>query len=243
MADQRVRPAAPLVLRLLQWSIGVVVLALATAVVYVLASGILIPHAPRTMVERQLATFEADVTADPKVPVAWAKYIDVLTYAGQYADAERTIERALKAVPKDQSGIIELSRVRLLFAQGRLDQALTASRVALSAIDKSVDVETKRLTDKGVTKSGIANMHLGDKERAAIYVMRARIYRERGAWSDVVDDATKALKLDPLAADVLTLRGMAYAKIGDVAAARKDLEAASKYGYAPAVEALKGLGR
>lgn len=225
------------------WAIAIVILAVLTGFAYAAASGVLQPHSPRTAVENATATLEQDIETTPGDPEAWADYIGVLTYAERYPEAAQAVDDAYGSVAASMTVPVQIAELELLFAQGEHDKVLELSEAALTSIDDTVELEKASLLEEDIDPAAIADMALGASERVSVHVVRAKVYREREQWDLVIEEMTSALEQDPLAADVLTLRGIAYAASGDEQAARADFEQALQFGHEPAREELDKLER
>ena len=222
------------IVRLLGWAIALAILAIVAGFAYVVASGVLQPHSPRTAMENATQSLEQDLKVDPGNPETWAEYISVLTYAERYSEATTAVEDAFESVDASMTVPIEVAELELLFVQGEYDAVLDMSDGVLKSIEAGVVFEKETLKNKDVGPSAIADLSIGATERISVHVVRAKVYRAREQWELVIVEADKALAEDPLAADILTLRGIAHAALGDEAAARADLEKALEFGHEPA---------
>ncbi len=227
--------------RALTWAIAVVILAVLTGFVYVAVSGVLQPHSPRTAVENATLTLEQDLKATPEDPKIWAEYINVLTYAERFPEATQAVEDAFASVEASMTVPVQIAEINLQFAMEEFDTVLELSEAALVSIDETVELEREALLEKDIAEAAIDDMSLGASERVSVRVVRAQVYREREQWDLVIAETTSALEQDPLAADVMTLRGIAYAAQGDEEAARADFEKALEFGHLPAREELDKL--
>ena len=213
--------------RILGWTIAVVIIAILTGFVYVAASGISQPHSPRTMFESTTQTLESELAATPGDSAIWVEYVQVLTDYGRYSEAERAVQDAYDSVTESRVLPIKIVELRLLLAEGAYDELIALSDDVLILVDEIAALETDELLKKGLSPEAIEGMSVGSSERSSIYVLRARAYREQEQWDLVVDESTKALNEDALAADVFTLRGIAYLALGDEESARADFESLS----------------
>lgn len=229
--------------RVLTWAVAIVILAVLTGFAYVAASGVLQPHSPRTAVENATLTLEQDLESAPEDPEVWADYIGVLTYAERFTEASAAVEDAYASVTASMTVPVQLAELGLLYAQGEHDRVLDLSDGVLADIDATVELERASLLDEDIDPAAIEDMSLGATERVTVYVLRAKVYRDLDQWDDVIAETTRALEQDPLAADIMTLRGIAYAASGDEAAARSDFEKALEFGHEPAAEELDKLER
>lgn len=229
--------------RNLGWMIAIVIILILTGFVYVALSGVLQPHSPRTAVESAMQTFDRELEETPGDPTMWAEYIEVLTAAGRYSEAAQAVEDSLESVSASSTALIRIAELSLLFEQEEYDRVLERSEGALSSIEDAIAEELSVLGDKDMSDEALEDMMLGSNERASVYVVRAKVFRQKGQWDLVIDEASKAIAEEPLAADILVLRGIAYVEIGDVDAARSDFERALDFDFEPAREELDKLER
>ena len=73
----------------------------------------------------------------------------------------------------------------------------------------------------------------------SVRLLRANIYSEEELFESAIADYTYILATEPDNGGVLYQRGLAYANSGDQTQACRDLQAASFYGYTPALARLK----
>lgn len=201
-------------------------------------------QAPRTIVESKLAQYEAQIKADPGSVEPRLEYAKVLIYAGDYAAAKRAIEDGRAALAEGRSPAeFMLLEVHMLVAQEQYGEALALSESLLEEYPK-FEVEAKQdLVDKGVTQGAFERLKPGQEILLEIHILRARILAATGEWESVVEETTKALAVDPNAADVLTLRGNAYFELGNTDLARADYERALQFEFEPAAAALEELDK
>jgi tetratricopeptide (TPR) repeat protein len=194
-------------------------------------------NAPRTRIEKEIATLEDAVKTYPKSQDAWFDYSAVLIDTKQYARAEKVLDRADLAT--DDPPIFDVQRARILFAQGRYEKAVedaTKARTEEYALEKkkvaAANKKGYKTTVQGYVDETVIN--------ASLLIAQAEI--ELGDIDSAIAAYTAALGEEPKMADVLAMRGDMYEKADRFEEAAKDYRAALKY-VTDLEAAKKGLAR
>lgn len=218
--------------------VSVVVLVL-TLGLWIVATGIFNPPAPRTYHERQLDLLEQVVKKKPKVAKAWADWVRALTAAKQYSSAERVLARGEKAVGKDTPEL-NLERGRLLMARGKMKDAETQLAKALKITSDVRKKELDRMQALGILPN--PRLIKGDVMRE-ITSLQGDLYASEKKWPEAVKAYGLALFEDPQAADLLVKRGAVYIEMDEPKKAKADFDAALKFvpDFAPALTGLERL--
>lgn len=97
-------------------------------------------------------------------------------------------------------------------------------------------------------KASLADAKRSDEADIAARVLLAWIAIDQGRWQAAIEDLDRALTADPVQPVLLSLRGLAYANLGDAEASGRDFKTAHKHGLGvPGIhrrnaEALIALG-
>lgn len=227
---------------LLKIAITVVVVVILTGILYALASGFGKQRAPRTAAERQLQFAESTLETNKRDAQAWTDYINALNLAGRYSEAARAYEDAIRSVPESEPvAYVKVAYARVLLAQKNTDEGLEQAQAALKTAEADRKRLQKKLVDEGVKTVSASYQQTGLGPVVEAQVLIASIYREQGRWQDVIEMSSKTLKVDPIASDVLLVRGRAYVETGDIDKARADFEQALKFGETAAQAELDKL--
>lgn len=227
---------------LLKIAITVVVVVILTGILYALASGFGKQRAPRTAAERQLQFAESTLETNKRDAQAWTDYINALNLAGRYSEAARAYEDAIRSVPESEPvAYVKVAYARVLLAQKNTDEGLEQAQAALKTAEADRKRLQKKLVDEGVKTVSASYQQTGLGPVVEAQVLIASIYREQGRWQDVIEMSSKTLKVDPIASDVLLVRGRAYVETGDIDKALADFEQALKFGETAAQAELDKL--
>lgn len=242
MARKAARKKGDRTVQFLAGAIFVTVLVALTAVLYLVASGLMKPHAPRTIVERQIQFAESTLEKTPGSAQAWTDLIDAYNYSSQYSDAKRAFNNGLKSVTESESPApLYVAYARTLAHKKDFDEAIKVADKAIKVAETWRKKYIAGLAEKGVTKTSINAQRTGQGPIIDALMVKAAVYRERKEWSKVVDMMNQTIKMAPMAADHLTLRGIAQLELGNEKKARADFEQAAEYGFEPAKAELKKL--
>lgn len=227
------RSADPVVKRLGLLALLLVVVWL-SGVVTALLTGVLSSDAPRTGVERALGVYEAQIEAGAMTAEKWADYINILTNAGQYGQAQQTIEAALAAVPESAS-LIMLEQARLHVARGDFEAGIVAAEDTIAAARVELDALKAEAAKKGVP---FPQERLEQEEDAVL--LTAEVHEELGDTARAIDSYTTFLGYQPTAANIYVRRGDVRAEAGDTSGAETDYREALRF-VADDPAALAGL--
>ncbi|PKQ37311.1 MAG: hypothetical protein CVT59_08725 [Actinobacteria bacterium HGW-Actinobacteria-1] len=214
-------------------AILVTIIVILAAVAVIVLYGLNMSRAPRTAVERALATAEVATRQQPGVASNWVDLTYAYIASGRYADARRA--SASGKVVGDLPAFY-IADAFILEKQGNLTEAIAGYEAAKQKAISYHDELVSAAAAKGVIYSAL-NEDLAD---AAIY--KARLLVETGDAASAVQEYDIALKIDPQMADVLVERAGARETIGDVTGARADYTAALRF-IPDLQEAIDGLER
>ena len=219
---------------------SVVIVALASAI-WALASGMLRPGLPRTALEAKLTLASEVAATNPSSARAWADYIDALVQTHQYRKAAAVLDQARGSITEDGVSYLNNSELKLLFAQGRYEDVITTAEEAIKQDDALRAKKAAELAKRGITS---AEQSVDTANVTEAWLLKAKAQGSLGQWEGAVESLTKALVFDPTAADMLTMRGQAYAKLGKNQSARADFEKALEYipDWEAARQGLEALG-
>ncbi|KAF0208446.1 MAG: hypothetical protein FD171_929 [Actinobacteria bacterium] len=210
-------------------TIIVILAVVATIVLY----GLEVSKAPRTVVERAVATAETATQEQPKVAQSWVDLTYAYVAADRYADA-----RSASANGKRVANLpaFYMADAYMLEKQGKMAEAIAAYEAAKKRAIEYYDERVKAASAKGATYVA-SNSELAD---AAIF--KARLLAKQGEGAAALEEYAIALKVDPRMADVLVEQADVKAALGDLAGARADYNAALRF-IPDMPEALKGLAK
>lgn len=227
-AEQSADPVASILLRV---ALALIITALATTAVMVLVvKGR--QNAPRSVAERDVATWEAAVLQTPNSAVAWAKLSYAYSSAERYSEAVKTAERG-REVTGDSS--LYLPEADALRAARRYREAIAAYDNAEKALTESEASAKMELQSKDIY------VQLGDESEALVYYGRGVSEERLGELDAAIKDLRKAVGVAPEAAYMSVELGDALLEDGDRAGARTAYKDALKYvpDYAEALAGLK----
>lgn len=208
--------------KVLLYAVLTAVILVLVALGYLVYAVVVRPSVPRTSLERQVLALERIVKVQPANGKAWADYAGALIEAGRFSNADQAISEGLRM--SERKAPVLVQRARLEQLRGRDDEALKTAAEAIK--------EAKGARDRGMAearKKGLTAPPASSPEIVAAELLRAEIQTKRGRLEEAIGSYTIALEESPMLADVLALRGSAYAKLGKNAAARADFLASLKY--------------
>lgn len=215
----RVSEADPL-LRKVVLGIFVMLVAILTLALYLLAAGVVWHPAPRTAVERRIDMLALETEQQPRVAKGWGDYAHALIVAKQYDRAAKVIKDGSLAVGSDAPEVL-LQVGYLAQARGRDAEALAAFKKTQESVAAFRKAELKRLARRNVSPD--PHVIKGDIMTEAA-TQRARMLAERKQWDDAIADYGVALAENPVDADVLVERARAYLASDQPEKAVADLE-------------------
>lgn len=219
-------------------AVAVLVLIL-TAGLWVAATGIVDPPAPRSYHERQIELLEVVVKQKPKAPRAWADYARAHIAARQYTQAGRVLDRG-EAVLGTKTPELTLERARLAVAKGDEDEGLKLVTKSL-AVTTALRKETiQEFAAKGVT---VDPRTVHKREMASAADLQGDLLAAKKQWPEAVKAFSTAVYEKPESADYLVKRGAVYIEMNDPEKARADFKRALLFvpGFEPALTGLKRI--
>ena len=210
--------------------IGTVFVALLIGAVagYAVLAGTFKRTVPRTAEEDALARTAAAIRANPVDGEAYATRAETLFRLGNAKDAYLVLDRAERAVGEQTPALLFVLRTRtmLLNAEERFAEAEEVGKRAMTASDDYLAEQGMQLAEKGVT--GISGTM---KTRLSIdtAIQLAGAYAGQKKWDNAVELYDYALRLDPLAGDILTMRGWVFLEMGEKEKAKADFEQTLEY--------------
>jgi tetratricopeptide (TPR) repeat protein len=220
--------------------LGVIALFL-VAVVSALVMGLLSPPtAPRTLLEKSLSVYGAQVKAGKADTATWAAYIGALIDANQLTEARTVLDKALKSVTSERSAIL-LQEARLEYALKDFPASVKAAEAARLDAEKQQAARLAELKVKGINEKP-ANV-LPPPWFPAVH-QKADALVQMGEDAQAIEAYSLYLTLSPADSTILVARGEVELKIGDASSAERDFRAALKYipDYQPALDALEKMG-
>ncbi len=205
--------------------VGVTILCL---LLYALIVGVFAPPAPRTLVESALLQAQAAVKKSPGNGQAWAALAGAQWASGDEAAAWATLENGRKKVKDNSIVVINLMNLRFLSAEGKDAEVVKKGDefIKAAALYRTKEIE------KAAAKSIRVPAELNDNSREIeMMTLKAASLGNLGKWKDAAKTLDFAIELDPLGADLLTMRGWARLRAGDKGGAKKDFQKA--LGYMP----------
>lgn len=227
------RSMDPLTSRLVVASgaIMVAILLLTAAFIYFARAG---QDVARTAVERDAIAARANVKATPKDPNAWIALASADIAARKYDEAAAAVA-TLESMTK--RSIVLLLKGDLAAARGDLGGARKYYELTIPQAkkDHEADVARANLQPASVRPS---------REMIEAYLALARIDMGAKDYRHAVENLQAALKVDPNAADTLTMLGDAQAGAGQKDAAIVSYKQALKFvpDYQAALDGLKRVG-
>jgi len=191
--------------------------------------------APRTAVERNIATFESAVEENPKDAEGYLKLAYAYIEGDRFGDARAIIERGqkIKKVPA-----FELALADMLREEGHYEDAIKAYSAAEVSERKKLDEMKKRAEKESITL-GQDNTRL-----VAILMGRGQAYEDSREWTKALADYKKCEQMMPLDVEILSAVGRAEMAMGNKAEAKDAFETALKYvpDHREAQQGLEQLG-
>ena len=210
----------------LKYGIAFVVVTILCVLVYALIVGVFSPPAPRTVVESSLLQAEAAVKKNAGNGQAWAALAGAQWASGNESEAWATLEQGRKKVKDGSIVVVNVMALRFLEAEGKNDELLKKSDEYIKAAALNRVKQLEEAAAKGIKTPAELNDNTNEIE---LLVLKATAQGNLGKWKDSVKSLNYAIELDPLGADLLTLRGWAKLRSGDKAGAKKDFQQALKY--------------
>jgi tetratricopeptide (TPR) repeat protein len=215
--------------RWLIWAVVAVLLILVSFIAYGWFSGSLgTPTAPRTAQEKSLAVTADAIRQNPTEGSAYSIRAETLFALGRKAEAYQVLDQGEAAVKGQNPALLYILRTRtaLLNSEGRYAEAEKVGLRAMTASDDYLAKQGLALAKKQVT--GLSG-NLQTQVSVDTAIQLAAAYMGQKKADKALELYNYALRIDPLAADVLTLRGFAYLTKGDKAKAKADFEQALSY--------------
>lgn len=235
-----VAPAPDPVANWLKFGILFLAVTALTAVLYALLVGVINPSSPRTAVEARLVVLRNAATSIPESGKARRDYIDALIVSGDMSEAKAQHAKAKKEIKETfEIAYVDLAELDILWAEKKYPEVVTKTTAMVKAEQKRRDDFYKE-RKKSKNIEGI-EVPVAPMVQMLTYQARANGAQEK--WTEAVKSLNAALKLDPLAADLLILRADAYIEAGQKDKAKKDFEKALEYipDFAPALAGLEAL--
>jgi len=187
--------------------------------------------APRTAVERNIATYESAVEENPKDAEGYLKLAYAYIEGDRFGDAREIIARGqkIKKVPA-----FELALADMMREEGRYEDAIKAYSAAEVSERKKLD-ELKKKAEKESITLGQDNTRL-----VAILMGRGQAYEDSREWTKALADYKKCEGMMPLDVEILSAVGRAEMAMGNKDKAKVAFETALKY-VPDHREAQKGL--
>lgn len=232
-------PASDPVTHWLLLALGAVVILWLAGVLSALAFGMLTPSkSPRTVTERNIALLQEQVQTGKAETIAWARYIDALTTAGQYSKARDVVNTALAQAKSDRSYI--------LAEQARLEFMTKDYSAAVSSADKAIaaaDAEYQAKIASNQAKQIAAGAVMPDSWGLGV-LTKSQAQAASGDKAAAIKTLDVYLAENATDSDVLVRRADLKAATGDTAGAQKDYRQALKYipDYKPALDGLAKIG-
>jgi tetratricopeptide (TPR) repeat protein len=220
--------------------LGIIALFL-TAVASALAFGFLSPpSAPRTLLERSLSVYSAQVKAGNADAATWAAYIGALVDAGQLTEARTVLNQALKSAQSDKSAIL-LQEARLEYSLKDYPASAKAAEAARIDAEKQQAAKLAELKAKGIKEK--PSSALPSSWLPAVH-QKADALVQMGENAQAIEAYSLYLRESPADSTILVARGEVELKSGDKASAERDFREALKYipDYQPALDALEQMG-
>lgn len=203
----------------------------ASLVFYVLS----MRDAPRTSVERQINADEVAARENPNDLENWARLALSYADAGRWSEALSTVERGRRL---RKAAILDLTEADILSLKGD-PSCIAAYDRAIKSGQAEHDAQAKLLREtKGVT-APVPNTLVSE----AMYGRTAALDKF-GRTDEAIQQALKALELDPSNADLHVLLAAMYRKSGHEESAAAEYRSALVYvpDLEPALEGLRELG-
>lgn len=217
----------------------VVLVLILTAGLWVAATGIVDPPAPRSYHERQIELLETVVKQKPKAPRAWADYARAYIAAEQYAQAGRVLDRGEAAVGT-KTPELTLERARLAVAKGDVEEGLKLVTKSLAVTTALRKTTMEEFAAKGVT---VDPRTVRKQEMASAADMQGDLFAAKKQWPEAAKAFSIAVYEKPESADYLVKRGAVYIEMNELKKARADFDQALLFvpGFEPALAGIKRI--
>ena len=169
---------------------------------------------------------------------AWAALAGAQWTAGDRSEAWATLAQARKRVKDDSLVVVNMMTLRFLSAEGKDAEVVKQGDqyIKAAALNRTKQIEANLA--RGIkTPADAAN----NSNEIEMLMLKAASQGNLGKWKEAVKTLDYAVELDPLGADLMTLRGWAELRAGNKAAAIKDFKQALAFmpGNASAAKGLK----
>ena len=193
---------------------------------YALVVGVFAPPAPRTLVESSLLQAQAAVKKNPGNGQAWAALAGAQWASGDESEAWATLEQGRKKVKDGSIVVMNLMTLRFLSAEGKDAEVIKKGDEYIKAAAKYRITELEKAAAKGIKTPAELNDNSNEIE---MLTLKAASQGNQGKWKDAIKTLDYAVELDPLGADLITLRGWAKLRANDRAGAKRDFQKALAY--------------
>jgi tetratricopeptide (TPR) repeat protein len=213
----------------LGWATVGVVLMLVSLVAYAFLSGVFVKDVPpRTAQEDALAATAASIAQDPSNGAQYAIRAEALYGIGDKTEAFKTLDAGEAAVGGKNPALLYILRARtaLLNLEHRYADAVKVGQRAMIASDEYLRAQGVVLVQKGISVVG-GNTQTRVSVDTALQVAQA--YMGLKEYDKAIELYDYALRLEPTAADVVSMRGWAHLEKGDKVKARSDFQQALEY--------------
>jgi len=212
--------------RYLGFGIVFLIISILCVVLYALVTGVFGTRPPQTFLEASGGRAELAVMESPGSGSAWAALAGTRWAAGDIAGAWDAIEQGKLKVSDHSLLFVQTRELEFLIYEGKDDEALKA---AVEYVESEEEYRRKEAADYSARGIAVPFGMADYGETGRLYVLKAAAEGNLEKWEDAVASLSDALVLDDKAADVLTLRGWAKLRSGDVAGARADFEQALRF--------------
>lgn len=216
------------VTRWLLWIVAGAVLMVVALIVYASVTGVFDTNkTPRTAQEAALATTADAIRKDPTNGAAYAERADALYQLGKKAEAIAVLNQGEQAVGNKEPAlmIVLRSHTQMLNLDNKFAEAEVVGLRGMKASDDYLGFTGEALAKKGIN----VDQNLNKTLSVDMALQLAQAYLGEGKWQNAIDLYSYCLRLDPLAADVFTMRGWAEIKAGQKAHAKSDFQSALQY--------------
>lgn len=211
---------------ILKYTIAFVAVSIICVLLYALIVGVFAPPAPRTLVESSLQEAQAAVKANPGNGQAWAALAGAQWASGDRTEARATLEQGRKRVKDGSVVVINVMALRFLSAEGKDAEVVTKANEYIKAAALYRTKELEKAAAKGIKTPAEMNNNTNEIE---MLTLKAAALGNQGKWKDAVKTLDYAIELDPLGADLLSVRGWAKLRLGDKQGAAKDFKKSLAY--------------
>lgn len=222
---------------IIKYAIAFVVAMIVCVLLYALIVGVFAPPAPRTLVESAMQQAQSAVKKSPGSGQSWAALAGAQWASGDRSDAWATLAQGRKKVKDSSLVVINLMALRFLSAEGKDDELVEKANEFIKAAALNRTKELEKAAGKGIKTPAELNDNSNEIE---MLTLKAAALGNQGKWKDSVKTLDYAIELDPLGADLLTLRGWARLRAGDRRGATTDFRKALRY-LPENASAAKGL--